>query len=227
MEDNQPLEMILPPREAAMQLGVAPSTLRRLATVYADVYGPAALGWSDGGKGGGSRLWTTTALRQTRAARDLVESGRAASFELALRMLKDVPESTLAAMSADPAPIPDVQALLERFAALEAKVERMDALEAELEALREEVAQLRALPPAAPAERVEEPSQTSVPEGRAEPERPSEQPETQRTPLPSASAERIDRALEVEMQQPEPPEQPIGDGPMVRAARWLEKLLRR
>lgn len=193
MEDNQILEMVLPPREAATQLGVAPSTLRRLATVYTDVYGPDALGWSDGGKGGGSRLWTTTALRRTRAARDLVESGRAASFELALRILKDAPEGTLATVTADRAPGPDVKGLLERFAALEAKVERVYALEEELEALREEVATIKSLPPAAAPKQAAEPSQTPVPKGRAEAERP---PETLRTDGPMV---RVARWLERRM----------------------------
>lgn len=93
MTAPETLEMVLPPREAALQLGVAPSTLRRLATVYTDVFGTDALGWSDGGKGGGSRLWTGEALRRTRAARELVESGRASSFELALRALKNSPRN--------------------------------------------------------------------------------------------------------------------------------------
>ena len=91
------LEMVVAPREAAAMLEVAPSTLRRLATVYTAVYGPEALLQSDGGRGGGSRLWTGEALRRTRAARQLVELGRASSFEIALRILKDASGRDLAA----------------------------------------------------------------------------------------------------------------------------------
>lgn len=129
-------ELLLAPREAAARLGVAPSTLRRLATVYATVYGPDALPWSDGGRGGGSRLWTMEAVERTRAARELVELGRASSFELALRMLKDAPSGPPALVE----PEGDGAAVAE----LRSEVE---ALRAELAAVRDEVAQLRALPP--------------------------------------------------------------------------------
>lgn len=160
------LEMVLPPREAALQLGVAPSTLRRLATVYTDVFGTDALGWSDGGKGGGSRLWTGEALRRTRAARELVESGRASSFELALRTLKNAPEAVFALTAADPESAPEVAALRQEVATLrEALAE-----------LRSEVAAIRALPPPAEPERVMEPSETHMTEVRAEGEHLTEAP---------------------------------------------------
>lgn len=184
MAQLEPYEMVLPPREAAAQLGVAPSTLRRLATVYVDVYGPDALGWSDGGKGGGSRLWTGSALRRTRAARELVESGRASSFELALRTLKDTPEDQLALVTVS------AESGLE-VAELRAEV---SALRDALEGLSREVATLQALPPSAEPERVGESSQTPEPEGQAEAEHPPETP---------------------------------ADGLIVRAARWLERKLRR
>ncbi len=153
-------ELLLPPREAASQLGVAPSTLRRLATVYASVYGPDSLPWSDGGKGGGSRLWTGEAVERTRAARGLVESGRASSFELALRMLKDAPVQLPALAEA---PAGDGAALAD----LRDEVER---LRAELADLRGEVASMKALPASSEPERSQDASETAALEGRAEPE---------------------------------------------------------
>lgn len=78
-------ELVMPPREAANQLGVAVSTLRRLAVVYQDVHG--ALPW-DGPEGrGSSRLWTQTAVARVKAARAVVASGRAKSLDVALRAL--------------------------------------------------------------------------------------------------------------------------------------------
>ncbi len=184
-------ELVLPPREAATLLGVAPSTLRRLATVYTDVFGADALGWSDGGRGGGSRLWTGEALRRTRAARELVESGRASSFELALRTLKDSPESALTLTVAEPETGPEVAALRDEVAVLREA----------LEELRDELAALKVLPSPAEGERVETPSETLVPDGQAEGEHPQ------------------DELRAVEESTP--------DGVFVKAARWLERLLRR
>ncbi len=153
-------EMLLPPREAASQLGVAPSTLRRLATIYSTVYGAHALPWSDGGRGGGSRLWTGEAVERTRAARELVDTGRASSFELALRMLKDAPVQ----LPAPPeAPTGDGAALAE----LRGEVER---LRAELAEVRSEVATMKALPASAQPERLEDALETGLLKDRAEPE---------------------------------------------------------
>jgi hypothetical protein len=112
----------------------------------------------------------------------LVDLGRASSFEIALRTLKDVPEGV---MTLSPAPLEDgaeVAALREEVAVLTAA----------LAELREEVAAIKVLPPTAEPKQAEEPTQTPVPEGQAEPEHPPE-----RT-----------------------------DGVLVRAARWLERLLR-
>lgn len=199
MNNPEGFEVVLPPREAANQLGVAPSTLRRLATVYTDVYGQDALAWSDGGKGSGSRLWTGKALRRTRAARDLVESGRASSFELALRTLKDAPEGVLMLAPVEVDNPGEVAALREEVAALRKA----------LEEVREEVAAMKALPPPAEPERAEEPSQTATPEGQAEPERPSTSADS------DTAAERPGDGTDA------------SDGLLVRAARWLERRLRR
>lgn len=152
-------ELLLPPREAAARLGVAPSTLRRLATIYTTVYGPDALPWSDGGKGGGSRLWTGEAVERTRAARELVDTGRASSFELALRMLRDAPVQLPAPKEAPT----DVNAVEE----LRGEVER---LRAELAEVRGEVAAMKALPASAEPERFRDAPQTAVLNGRAGPE---------------------------------------------------------
>jgi hypothetical protein len=157
-------EMVVAPREAAAMLEVAPSTLRRLATVYANVYGRDSLPWSDGGKGGGSRLWTGEALRRTRAARQLVESGRASSFKIALESLKDAPEGALTLSPIAFEDNPGVAALRDEVAALRA----------ELKEVRGEVAAMKALPAKAEPERADEPPQTPVPEGRAEAEHPPE-----------------------------------------------------
>lgn len=154
-------DLLLPPREAAARIGVAPSTLRRLATIYSNVYGPNALPWSDGGRGGGSRLWTGEAVERTRTARELVVSGRASSFELALRMLKDAPVQL-------PAP---AQAPAGSDAALEELRREVERLRAELEEVRGEVDTMRALPASAQLERLEDASETAGLKGRAEPER--------------------------------------------------------
>lgn len=159
MSSSGSSELLLAPRDAATWLEVAPSTLRRLATVYVQVYGADSLPWSDGGKGGGARLWSGDALRRTKAARDLVEAGRAASFELALRMLKDAPADALTAY-ATPSEVGEVAALRDEVAGLRAA----------LEALQDEVASMRALPPAADPERVDA-IETEMLEGRAEAER--------------------------------------------------------
>lgn len=153
-------ELLLPPREAASHLGVAPSTLRRLATIYTEVYGVDALPWSSGGKGGGSRLWTGEAVERTRAARELVDTGRASSFELALRMLKDAPVQLPAspeASTGDGAALADLRGEVER-------------LHAELADLRDEVAAMKALPPSAQPERSQDASETVELKGKAQPE---------------------------------------------------------
>lgn len=156
-------EILLAPRDAAAYLEVAPSTLRRLATVYESVYGPNSLGWSDGGRGGGARLWPRVALERTRAARALVEAGRASSFEVALRTLKDAPEGL--ALVEPPPPSADAVAELRSM---------VESLQKELADLRGEVSELRALPAPATPERSPEPSTAAPPEGQAAPERSAE-----------------------------------------------------
>jgi hypothetical protein len=99
-------------------------------------------------------------------------------------------------------------------------LELVEALRSELEAVRRGLAELPALREEVAALRSELAASRALP--------------------PGASPERIDRALEVEMASERPPaveERPGGgestgdalggaDGPVVRAARWLERRLR-
>lgn len=120
----------MPPREAAKQIGVSVSTLRRLATIYESVHG--ALPW-EGEENGGGRLWTDEAVERVAAAKALVAEGRSKSIDNALRALKGGVEPPMTGPLARPEP--DI------VAALAAIVEP---LVSEVTALRGEVAELKA-----------------------------------------------------------------------------------
>ncbi len=77
-------QIVMPPKEAARRLGVASSTLRRLAPTYEAVHG--LLPW-EGDEAGGGRLWPGEAVERVQAARALVAEGRAKSLESALHAL--------------------------------------------------------------------------------------------------------------------------------------------
>lgn len=197
MSQDDP-QYVMPPKEAARQLGVAASTLRRLAPTYEAVHGP--LPW-EGDEAGGGRLWPAEAVERVQDARALVAEGRAKSLESALRALAGGAPPPSGVLSRPDEATALIEALREE---LRADREDRQALREEVAALRSELAESRALPPA-------------------------------------ANAERINRALEVELlESQEAPARPdpgtgsgtvaddpgSADGPMVRVARWVERRLR-
>lgn len=72
-------EVILNPGDVARRLGVSSSGLRRLAAVYAEVYGPLQKD-----AGGTSRLWPPEAVDRLERARALMAAGQARSIKDAL-----------------------------------------------------------------------------------------------------------------------------------------------
>lgn len=72
----------MPPKEVAELLGVSPSGLRRLATLYEGLYGPLPR------DGSGSRLWSQSVVERMEAARALVARGRAKSIQDALNAIE-------------------------------------------------------------------------------------------------------------------------------------------
>ncbi len=219
MSEADETQFVMAPKEAARRLGVAPSTLRRLAPTYEAVHGP--LPW-EGDEAGGGRLWPGEAVERVQAARALVGEGRAKSLESALRALAGGAPPPSGVLARPDEALELVEALRGELEAVRRGLAELPELRAEVAALRSELAEARALPPLA--------------EARALP--------------PGANPERIDSALEAEMREsrveaeraatgaeggdaPDSPGAAPGaaegsaDGPVVRAARWLEKTLRR
>lgn len=131
-------EVILNPGDVARRLGVSSSGLRRLAAVYAEVYGPLQKDAS-----GTSRLWPPEAVDRLERARALMAAGQARSIKDAL-------------LAADKGVLPRLEVAVQDgrvaealgvvAARLEAVQESNARLEREVEALRSEVAEQRALP---------------------------------------------------------------------------------
>lgn len=132
------IEVVLSPGEAARQLGVSSSGLRRLAGVYSEVHGELPKDSS-----GTSRIWPREAVLRLDAARALMAAGQA-------RSIRDA----LIAVEGGAAPRLEVAVQDERIAEalgvvaarLEAVLESNQRLEAKVVALRLEVEGLRALP---------------------------------------------------------------------------------
>jgi DNA-binding transcriptional MerR regulator len=136
-------EVVLSPGEAARQLGVSPSGLRRLAVEYGKVYGDLSKD-----SGGTSRLWSVEAVRRLEAARALLAAGQARSIKDALLAVEGGASPRVEVATAGG----DVVAALGVVASrLEAVLESNRRLEAEVAALRREVAEVKALPGAAEA----------------------------------------------------------------------------
>lgn len=111
-------------------LGVSPSGLRRLASIYVEVHGelprhPATQ----------NRLWPVVAVERLQAARTLVEAGRARSVREALQLLEH--EVDLSVELQDPA------ATLPTGEALGVLVEAVQALREELAEVRRDNAAVR------------------------------------------------------------------------------------
>ncbi len=126
------------PGDVAKRLGVSPSGLRRLASVYAGLYGELPKDSS-----GTSRQWPSEAVYRLEQARALMAAGQARSIRDALVAVESgaAPPVEVAVQDARVAEALGVVAA--RLEALQASNER---LEAEVEALRSEVATGRALP---------------------------------------------------------------------------------
>jgi hypothetical protein len=131
-------EVVLTPGEAARQLGVSPSGLRRLAVIYGEVYGDLQKD-----AGGTSRIWTQEAVTRLQQARALMAAGQARSVRDALVAVEGgaSPRVEVAVSGGDVAAALGVVATQ-----LEAVLESNRRLEGEVAALRSEVEGLRALP---------------------------------------------------------------------------------
>lgn len=184
--------------QAAQQLEVSSSGLRRLANAYEAVFGELPRD-----PGTQARGYPEEAIERLRAARRGVETGQYKSTQAALGALKrGVPVDA------------GEMAGRQDAAAQDATGQALRVLTAEMQAMRAEIERLRLaveerdraqLPPTANAERIDQALAAELREDSAPPERPPMTPESDTT------AER--------------PGAP--DGLLVRAARWLERRLRR
>lgn len=185
--------------QAAQQLEVSSSGLRRLANAYEAVFGELPRD-----PGTQARGYPEEAIERLRAARRGVETGQYKSTQAALGALKrGVPVDAGTEMVGG-----------QDDAAQDATGQALRVLTAEMQAMRAEIERLRLA--------VEERDRVQLP--------------------PTANAERIDRALKVELIEDRPPPQRpanspesddtadrpgASDGLLVRAARWVERRLRR
>ncbi len=204
-------QIVMPPKEAARRLGVASSTLRRLAPTYEAVHGP--LPW-EGDEAGGGRLWPGEAVERVQAARGLVAEGRAKSLESALRALAGgaPPPSGMLARSDEAGEL--VEALRSELEAVRRGLAEIPELRAEVAALRAELAgAVWTLPPGASPERIDRAMEIEMRDGRAEAER-------------AAAVEGGGGSAAGPGDAPGAAEG-SADGPMVRVARWIERRLRR
>jgi DNA-binding transcriptional MerR regulator len=125
------------PGEAARQLGVSPSGLRRLAVEYGKVHGELPKDAS-----GTSRLWSPKAVRRLEAARALMAAGQARSIRDALMAVEGGAAPPVEMATAGGDMVAALGVVAARLEALQASNER---LKAEVAALRSEVAGSRAL----------------------------------------------------------------------------------
>lgn len=137
------VQIVMPPKEAARRLGVAASTLRRLAPTYEAVHGP--LPW-EGDEAGGGRLWPAEVVERVGAARALVAEGRAKSLESALRALAGGAPPPSGVLSRPDEAGELVEALRGELEAVRRGLAELPELRAEVAALRSELAASRALP---------------------------------------------------------------------------------
>jgi hypothetical protein len=218
MADNSEAdaEIFLSPGDAAHRLGLSPSGLRRLAGVWAQLYGDLPKGSS-----GNTRLWPQEAVVRLQQARLLVATGQARTIKDGLlaieRGAQSPPAGAVVSLGHD-ARI--VEALEVVSAQLTAIREGNAALRHEVAQLRGELAELRAVQSqlVAPAQ--------PLPEALLGSEWSAEQPEAPESaegqPAPDVQAQRQpeapDRALSADQSQP---------GVLIRAAQRLEALLSR
>lgn len=214
MPEEDP-QFVMPPKTAARELGIAASTLRRLAPTYEAVHGP--LPW-EGDEAGGGRLWPAEAVTRVREARALVEEGRAKSLERALRALVEGAPPAIGVL-ARPDDTGEVAALREEVAELRQQLSQLADLPAKIEALERSVATSRALPPGATPASIDQALEVEAREGSAPPER---------LPTSENGGAGVERPGDDEVRQAHSTDGPgAADGLLVRAARWVEGLLRR
>ncbi len=134
-------EVVMNPGDVARRLGVSPSGLRRLAGVYAQVYGDLPKDSS-----GTSRQWPGEAVYRLEQARALMAAGQARSIKDALLAVEGgaTPSADAALALGQDGRV--IEALGVVAARLEAVLESNRRLEAEVEALRREVAPGPVLP---------------------------------------------------------------------------------
>ncbi len=149
------VEVMLSPGEAARRLEVSPSGLRRLATVYAGVYGPLQ-------KDSAGTLWSVQAVGRLERARSLMAAGQARSIKDGLLAVEGGAVATSGAALSLGRDGRLVEALGVVSAQLEAVVESNRRLEREVEALRSEVGELRRLPPSSTDPHDDEPAAVEV-----------------------------------------------------------------
>ncbi len=83
-DQEQEPELLIPPKGAAERLGVSASGLRRLATLWEEIYGP--IHW-EGEREGGGRVYPLSVVTKLEAARGLVREGKSKSIQNALQAL--------------------------------------------------------------------------------------------------------------------------------------------
>lgn len=210
-EQTEQTELVMAPREAARQLGVAASTLRRLAPTYESVHGP--LPW-EGDEAGGGRLWPELAVRRVQAARALVAEGRAKSLESALRALEGGAPPPGGVLSRSDKVGELVEALRAELEAVRRGLAEIPELRAEVAALRLELAGAgQTLPSGVSPERIDRAMEMEMRDGRAEAER-------------AAVVEAGGGSAESSGEHTGVADGP-SDSPIMRAARWLERFLYR
>ena len=136
-------EVFWSPGDVAKRLEVSPSGLRRLAGVYAELYGELPKDSS-----GTSRRWPSAAVYRLEQARALMAAGQARSIKDALLAVEGgaTPSADAALALGQDGRV--VEALGVVAARLEALQDSNERLEREVERLRVEVSELRQLPAA-------------------------------------------------------------------------------
>ncbi len=151
------VEVVLSPGEAARRLEVSPSGLRRLAAVYAGVYGPLLKD-----SAGTSRIWPQEAVGRLERARALMAAGQARSIKDGLLAVEGGAVATSEAALSLGRDGRLVEALGVVSSQLEAVLEGNRRLEREVEALRSELSQVRQLPAASTVPHDDEPAAVEV-----------------------------------------------------------------
>jgi len=134
---------VLTPQQAAETLGVSASGLRRLAGIYAELYGELPRDPDRTGRTS-PRVWPVDAVVRLRRARELVTTGKQRSIADALKVVEATGrEIDIPASHGGPSDAPRDQVLKLLRAVLEAQKEtsaRLEALEAENRELRHQLA---------------------------------------------------------------------------------------